>query len=130
MTWDSYETDPLGVELGAEEHTVRFVPGLMFHNDEADAAALEDGYTSGPDQLPNGYYIRDLEIGPVVLPVSAGVTPLAFQYPDRIFETTWEAFAAVYDGQLGGETPTVMWWPVEVVVVDDRVVGLRQIYLP
>lgn len=132
MPWGSYESDPLTIVLGAEEHAVRFVPGRMFHTEEADAAVMEDGYTTEPNQLPNPYYIRDLGIGPVVLPVSADVTPVAYEWPYRFFETSWDEFAALYDGDPPHvpSTGTLEWWPVEVVVVDGRVVELRQFYLP
>lgn len=45
-------------------------PAVMFGGDEADAASIADGKTSRMHELPNNYYIRDLDTTTVTLPIS------------------------------------------------------------
>lgn len=60
-------------------------PAVMFGGDEADAASMADGNTSRTHELPNNFYIRDLDTTTVTLPISTtAVSTLILNAEDHL----------------------------------------------
>ncbi len=119
------------IELGDSGDRVELELSIRFEGQEADDAAMEDGVVDGPDELPNPYYLRPLDIGPISLPIGEDVTPRALVDDlTGLRDATWEEFALVYDGERGSDAGSMQWWPLEVVIVDGVIIGLDQLYLP
>ncbi|MGY6501420.1 MAG: hypothetical protein ACXIVQ_11090 [Acidimicrobiales bacterium] len=117
--------------LGEDEHWLEFEPHIFFGGSDADEAAMADGVVDGPDQLPNNYYLRRLETGPLTLRVRTEVTPRVLVLDvTGSADATWEEMARVYDGAGGSDVDSVRWWPLEITVVDGEIVELHQMYLP
>lgn len=109
--------------------------------EEALDAAREDGVISADEELPNDFYIRNLEVESLIFPVAEGATFTLIGFDAtggladvEVDRATFEALlsggdATGYDTpQYYGFVPTE--FPMTVEIEDGEVVGGRQQYLP
>lgn len=122
-------------EVGGAEITVD--PALMLTGEEARAAAEADGVIGPGEDLPNDFYIRNTDPGPLTVGVAddADLVVLTFDSGGSITETSIAladlvvAFTGDYPGVpiyglVAGE------FPVTLTVEGGTVTGFTQVYLP
>lgn len=121
-----------GVEGGA----LILDPASFLSGEEALEAAHEDGAIPADEELPNDFYIRNLEVESLIFPVAEGATFTLIGFDSgggladvKVDRATFEALL------LGGDTteyygfiPTEL--PMTVEIEDGEVTGGRQQYLP
>lgn len=111
-------------------------PAEMLSGEDAREAAVADGVIPPDEDLPNDFYIRNLDdTTSVVLPapdaeyslllLDAGGSPVAS-------EVTYDVVAAMLNGDTSQEVYGVMdgELPATVTIVDGMVAEIAQVYLP
>jgi hypothetical protein len=121
------------------ELIVAFDAATWFFNAEAGRAAVEDGVIAGPDELPNGFYIRNLDPTVELLPLAPdadvvllgrseddeghiGENPADVITLERLFED-----GALEEPRYRDAWPDAPFW---IEFVAGRVERVRQQFLP
>ncbi len=131
---------PTGVTFvlvrGVEDGSLILDPADLLSGDEAVDAAREDGVLPSDEELPNDFYLRNLERESLIFTVAedARFTLIGFDASGGLTDievdrATFEALLAGGDASAYyGFTPTEL--PVVVEIQDAGVTGGRQQYLP
>lgn len=109
-------------------------PAEMLTGEEARQAAIEAGIISEGEDLPNDFFIRNLDDATEVVPVSATASYRLLLFAEGSpteTEVGYDEFAAV----MGGETTDVYGvvdgeMPATIVVENGQIVSVVHVYLP
>ena len=110
-----------------------FDPAEILFDEEATAAAIEDGELAPGQTLPNPFYVRNPDPTTVDLPIAATFTAQLIDNVDIAHRpVTADELAALYDGS--GDTTWVYGLlehlPAELTVDNGEVIRVVEIYLP
>ena len=110
-----------------------FDPAEVFGNEEATAAAIEDGELAPGEELPNPFYVRNPDPTTVDLPVATNFEAQLIHNIELDHQlVTADDLAALYDGT--GDASWVLALlehiPVDLTVEDGEVIRIVQHYLP
>jgi len=126
---------------GTEGGSLLLDPAVMLDGEEALEAAHEDGAIPADEELPNDFYIRNLEIESLIFPVAddATFTLIGFDANGGFVDVEVDraAFEALLLGGATTQDETTQYYgfiptelPMTVEIEDGEVTGGRQQYLP
>lgn len=109
-----------------------FDPAEFLTGEEARAAAIEDDELSPGEELPNDFYLRDLDPTTVELPVASSIDAELIDNELTHRPVTADELEALYAGT--GEASWNYGWlerlPVHLTVEDGEIVGIVEQYVP
>jgi hypothetical protein len=111
-------------------------PAEMLSGQKAHDAAVEAGYITEDEDLPNDFFIANPDDQSYLVPVAgdATITVLSGEAVDRALTVSIDDLASIFDGTYEGEVvygilPGILV-PFDVTIVDGEVTVVAQVYTP
>lgn len=111
-------------------------PAEMLSGQEAHDAAVEAGFITEDEDLPNDFFIANPDVQTYLVPVAddATITVLSGEAVDRVLTVSIDELATIFDGTYEGEVvygifPGILV-PFDVTIVDGTATVVAQVYTP